>query len=429
MTKTETNEGLPTQIKRPLQFTCFAIAAFLAFSFIWSATAQIATTVRVPGSIASDQPTHDIQHLRGGQIERVAVKLHQQIKANDLLFRFDMTDQILQRNSLQERRALLNNELIEISPRLMAGDLPIASEVSITPTTATFVLQDINLAHRISELRVRRDATEQRLAAKIREVLARQELRNIAAERLQKMEPLADTGIMSDQNMSELRQVVLNNDAVIATSESQIVNLEQGIEATGLRMQVLHSEHRRALAEKQHRHTSEIQEIEARIARLDHIISRAEVYAPATGQITELPYLSDGMVAGPGATLAVIAEPLLEAELALQIPPNYIDQTFVGQTGKLTIDGLPQRAAPILHAQITAISDEPVRDQYGGTLHYLARATIDNADLENAYTEMGEKFGLTVGMTLMIALEGEKTTLLSYLTAPLTQILSGAFEN
>lgn len=429
MIASKTETGLPTNIKRPLQYACLAITAFLAFAFIWAATAQIATTVRVPGIIASDRPSHQIQHPRGGQIEAVFVKLHDQTEAGDLMFRIDMADQILQRETLLARRTLLHDELVEISPRLSRGDLPIASEATITPTTATFVLQDVNLAHRISELRVRRDAAEERLAAKIRENLARLELRDIAAQRLERMIPLAEVGVMSDQNLSELRQVVLNNDAVIATSESQIVNLEQEIEATGLRMQVLHSEHRKALAEKQHRHRAEIQEIEGRMARLGHLISNAEVFAPVAGQVTELPFLSEGMVAGAGATLAVIAEPLQEAEIALQIPPNYIDQTHIGQTGLLTITGLPQRSAPILHATIRAISEEPVRDPNGTTLHYLARATIDPDDLDQAHAALGTQFGLTVGMPLMIALEGEKTTFLSYLTAPLTQIMGGAFEN
>lgn len=416
--------SLPKDIKRPLQLASFAILAFLAFVSVWSATAQIATTVRVPGLIAAERPSHRIQHPRGGQIEHISIKLHDQVSVGDLLFQFDVTDQLLQRATLLDRLQLLNDELVEIEPRLNRRDLPFTSEAEITPTTASFVMQDVNLAHRISELRVRRDAAGQRLDAKLRENLARQELRDIAATRLARMEPLAESGTMSTQQITELRQVVLSSDAQIATSESQIVALEQEIAATSLRMQVLHSDHRKMLADQQQRHRAEIQEIEGRIARLDHLIANAEIHAPAAGQITELPFHAQGMVAGPGATLAVVAEPLKGAEISLQIPPNYIDQTFVGQSGLITIPGLPQRAAPILHGEILAIADEPVRDQNGTTMHYLARALIDADDIAAA-----NGLTLTVGMPLSIALEGEKTTLLSYVTAPLTQILTGAFEN
>lgn len=424
-----TTSAMPSAIKRPLKLASIALAVFLGFAAVWASTAQIATTVRVPGMIVSDRPSHQIQHPRGGQIGSVEVAIHEEVRAGDLLFTFDMADQILQRDTLLARRDHIRAEMTEISPRLAQNDLPVGSEAEITPVTASFVLQDVNLAHRISELRVRRDAAEERLTAKIRENAARIEMRDMASARLTRLQPLNETGVMSDQTLDQLRQTILNSEAVIATTESQIISLEQEIEATSLRMQVLHSDHRKTLAERQLRHQVELQEVEGRIARLTHLIDQAEVFASTSGQITDLPFHTDGMVAGPGATLATITEPLKDAEIELQIPTHYVDQTRVDQTGLLTITGLPQRNAPVLHMTVTAIADEPVRDPQGTPIHYLARGLIAEDDLTTAQLALGDRFSLAVGMPVSAALEGDKVTFLSYLTAPLTQIFQGAFED
>ena len=424
-----TQSSMPAAIKRPLKLASIALVLFLGFAATWASTAQIATTVRVPGLIVSDRPSHQIQHPRGGQIGEVLVTLHQKVREGDLLFTLDMADQILQRDTLLARRDHILAEMTEISPRLMQNDLPVGSEAEITPVTASFVLQDVNLAHRISELRVRRDAAVERLDAKIRENSARIEMRDMAVARLARLEPLGESGVMSDQTLDQLRQSILNSEAIIATSESQIISLEQEIEATSLRMQVLHSDHRKVLAERQLRHQVELQEVEGRIARLSHLIDQADVHASTSGQITDLPFHTNGMVAGTGATLATITEPLQDAEIELQIPTHYVDQTRVDQTGLLTITGLPQRSAPVLHMTVTAIADEPVRDPQGNPIHYLARGLIEEDDLATAQLALGDRFNLSVGMPVSAALEGDKVTFLSYLTAPLTQIFQGAFED
>ena len=130
-------QRLPADIKRPLLLTAFALVAFFAFAGVWATTAQIATTVRVPGTITSDRPSFLVQHPRGGQIGAVLAELHSTVQRGDLLYTFDMADQTLQQNTLIARRDHIIAEMVEISSRLSQNDFPITSTSQITPVTTS----------------------------------------------------------------------------------------------------------------------------------------------------------------------------------------------------------------------------------------------------------------------------------------------------
>ena len=423
-------DTIPQSILTDVKRAAAVVGAFLTLALGWAIFAPLTTTFRVDGEISSTTPSHLVQHPQGGRIETLAVSLHQQVEQGDLMLVLDATDIQLRRDMLVSRGKFLMTELSEIELRLthrMGG--PAGVQIPSTSIAEALEQRELQLEAELLKGRATATSARSRIKALNVEIEASDALRSQLEFRLSKSEVLSQKGILPETEVERAREDLLAAEAEVASLTSRLLALEAEANAADLQNQLRTVEFRRTLTDRRADLTRDLSQIDKEIAQIDHAIRRTRVHAPISGMVTELLPETAGTVVAPGATIAAISQPLDVPQLELQITPSYVDQTNVGQTGKLTISSLPARDTPDIQVSITSISDEPTKDPEGNPLYYVAQASIDAVDLDRARSVLASRFHLQLGMPVSVALEGDQTTLWDYLVAPITGIWRGAFQD
>lgn len=420
--------GLPPRITRPLNAAAAALALFLLVFGIWSAQGRFATTLHVPGSIGSTATSQPIQHQFGGKLSEVHVQMHQPVTKGDVLFRMDTADLDLQIAALEHRRDFLRAELLEIGQRLEAG--PFVETPATTPAQVllAYAVQDDALQVEMADLVEKARAAKEQEQQLSREITYLQQLHAILSTQSDRVATLANKGLATDQALESAQQRALELAARIAERESERAELREHAAGNARSAQLLKSRHEQDLATRQLMQSRELTAITGEHARLVLQRNEATLTAPVSGSVVSLEFPAAGATVPRGVTLAVIAQPLGDPHADLHVPPVYIDQVSVGQTGILTIPGLPQRNMPRIDVTVSGVAETPVRDPDGNALYYVARIGIDPGALKAAEARLGARFHLVAGMPVSAALNGAQTSLWHYLAAPLVDTLRMGFE-
>ncbi|MEM8774502.1 MAG: hypothetical protein AAGF53_05675 [Pseudomonadota bacterium] len=422
-------DKMPVEAVKSIWRAGVTVAVFVLSVFIWSSLAPIASTIRVSGEISSAEPSHDIQHSRGGRLKNVHIQLYDRVEVGDVIFSFDQTEQLLTRDALRQRAELIRSELVEIKSRLASASPPKRNaKHSNALVTRHFQEQDLVYKTRIEAGEKQVEASRMQRRFLQDELVANEELREQVALRLRKSALLVQRGFLPETEEERVRETLLQLDVEIAEQVSEMEALRSEIVSTKIQNDLIAAEHFQSLAQMQIDNERELIGIEAELARIEHEIEASQVVSTTAGMITSLDFDTPNMVAPPGATLAVISQPLAEPKLELRVPAVHIDQVAPGQQGMLTITSLPARNAPELKILVHSVSEEPVKDQEGNALHYLAKATISADDLSKAKGMLDDRFQLFLGMPVSVALAGDSVTLWEFLTEPLVGIWQGAFE-
>ncbi|KNG94798.1 HlyD family efflux transporter periplasmic adaptor subunit [Pseudaestuariivita atlantica] len=420
----------PVAVTRNLYAAGFVLVGFLSAALIWAIGAEIATTLRVPGSISPNAPSHGVQHPTGGRIAAVHVSLHQQVRAGQILFDLDMSEARLRRASLRATAEALQAEIAAADLRLGAEDVTqVAPPLGTSAVTEAFAQQDAQLRAQIAAQDAIADAAEAQLRVLGAQSDLQEELLSVVEARAAKTGSLRDRGLAADTVVEELEQRALQLRVSETSAEARMRALAGQVREARLQAGLVRQARRQALADLKLANLKRLTGIEGDIALLELQIDGARVAAPVDGQITDLPVAVAGQVARPGQTLATISQPLQAPGIDLKVPVRLADQVRVGQDGLLTIDSLPQRSAPILRVKVTRLAAEPVRDEAGTAQFYTGAAELFADDVALARDTLGARFQLAVGMPVNVALNGAETTLWSYLTAPFAAMWKGAFED
>ncbi|MEO0487672.1 MAG: HlyD family efflux transporter periplasmic adaptor subunit [Pseudomonadota bacterium] len=417
---------LPQGIRRLVQLGGVAVAGFLVFVGVWSSTAHITTTLRLPGVLSPEAPSYEVQHDSGGRVSELHVELHEEVAPGDLLFMLDVSDEVTQLNALKEREVLLSAELAAIAPRLEVAP---EREVVVESVRMAYAAQDTAFSARLAQLDGEAAGIESRRAVLVARRAAQAAQVALSRDQFERELELSGKGLIPVARFEASARDLHDGEAALLALRAEDIDLAQRADDVALRRSLVAEERRERLATTRLRQERDLIDTRARIARLEETVARAEIRAPVAGKVTQLPIVTTGMVAAPGMTLAVLSQAVREPLIDLYVPPSYIDQVREGQDGLLTIPALPQRSAPMLRVTITDLAREPLRDPEGNSIHYLARAKVHDEDVAAAEAKLGERFQLSVGMPVNAAMNGRDTTLWEFVAGPFTGLLGAAFED
>ena len=419
-----------SKVRRDIRHASAAIAAGVALALCWAVFAPVAVTIRVNGEISSSQPSHPVQHPNGGRIETVVADLYDRVETGDLILTFDTREQELRQKALSERAEFLRAELHEINARLSDGLKlrPLDYSTVTNAVSRLFEQRETVLAAQLASGTSKINAASARRVLLKRELSAQEKLRDQIRGRIRKSEELAAKGLLAQIRVENMRESLMEVDVDIYGSMSEIEQLTSDIATTGKQNELAEARYEQTLSESRLANQRELIEIEAELARVEHLLAKSEVRATASGMITSLDYKTPDMVAPPGATLAVISQPILEPKIELRIPAAHIDQVFPGQSGKLTVTSLAQRDAPEISVTLVSIAEEPVETREDMPAFYSAKASISPADLETARATLADRFQLVLGMPVTVALAADEITFWKYVSGPLAGVWSTAFQ-
>ena len=168
---------------------------------------------------------------------------------------------------------------------------------------------------------------------------------------------------------------------------------------------------------------SELLDVRERLKAAEDIMLRTDIRAPQAGVVMGLNVHTEAGVIAPGQRLLDIVPEDDTLVIEAQVTPNDIDVVYAGLPAQVRLTAFKQRNTPLLDGKLTRVSADSFTDERSGASYFLARVTIDAAELKKL-----DGRELYPGMGAEVMIKTGKRTTMDYILAPLTDSLRRAFR-
>jgi HlyD family secretion protein len=245
------------------------------------------------------------------------------------------------------------------------------------------------------------------------------EQQRLLSQELDGMRELEKKGFASTNRLRALERALAELRGREAAMTAEIARAGEGQGET--RMQSL-SIRRSALEDV----ATELRDTQARLSEvLPKLIAareqldRAQVRAPASGQVVGLTVFTVGGVVAPGQTLMEIVPDNKNLVIQAQVSPQDADDVFQGQVAQVRFSGVHDRTLPLLTGRVRMISADSFTDEKTDRSYFRSEIEVPEAELQLVRGALG-RGQLRPGLPVEVVLNVRKRTALQYLLEPLT---------
>lgn len=409
--------------------TLFAIALVGGIGS-WAVTARLSGAVIAQGTVQIDEDLKVVQHIDGGVVREIAVRVGDRVTADQVLLRLDATQ-------AQAEHAILSGQMVELEARRFrllaerddrAGlDVPPSflsqnksGQVAVDEETQLF---DSNLTFRTSQL----DQMQLQLSQLQQEVvgLEAQQAANASefalanAER-QRLSELASGQLVEVSRLTAAERDTARLEGQRGEVEAAIARAQSRISELQLRIMGMDSD-RRSVAQRELRTVdAQLSELRERLYAATARLDRVEIVAPASGVINELNVSTVGGVISPAERLLTIVPDDADLTIEFRVAVNDIDQVTVGKEATLRFSAFNQRVTPEAEGQVTRVAAAAQVDPATGQSYY--NAVVEVTDEAIDVTQ------LVPGMPVEVFVQTEEQSAIAYFMKPFTDQVSRAFR-
>ena len=129
---------------------------------------------------------------------------------------------------------------------------------------------------------------------------------------------------------------------------------------------------------------AELVDVSERLKAAEDILLRTDIRAPQAGVVMGLNVHTETGVIAPGQRLLDIVPEDDTLVIEAQVSPNDIDVVYAGLPSQVRLTAFKQRNTPLLAGKLTRVSADSFTDERSGASYFLARVTIDAAELKEA---------------------------------------------
>ena len=401
----------------------------------WAATTELAGAVVASGTVVVNSNVKKVQHPTGGVVADLLVREGALVRAGDVVMRLDETTTranlaIVTKgvDDMHARKARLVAERDGSEAVLFPADL-------MDRIGHPDVVGAVDSERKLFELRRSARAGQKSQLAK-RIVQLEDEIRGHSALQDSKAEEINLIGReldgvrdLWDKKLVQLnRLTALEREAArlkgeraqsIATTaqargkvseiELQIIQIDQD----------LSSEVAKELREVE----SKIGEFTERKVAAEDQLKRIDIRAPQDGHVLQLAVHTVGGVISAGDVIMQIVPQADDLSVEAKVPPQEIDQLYIGQAAGLRFSAFNQRTTPEISGTVSRISADISADQRTGQNFYTVRVAIAKEEI----AKLGD-VRLVPGMPVEIFAKTYDRTVLSYFVKPLHDQAARAFR-
>lgn len=394
----------------------------------WAAQAKLAGAVISHGEVVVSGETKQVQHVDGGTIVAIPVKVGDLVQKGEVLLKLDDTqigielsivrDQIGQLTAMRARllaerdgRHSLDLSGLTLSPDMAAEETKLFSENARLREN-----QKQQIAFQIDQLQNQIAGLEEQHDASV----AEDDLLQSEASQQEKLVSggLAKTAELRDlkRQLVRIKGTIGNVTASIAEARGQISELQVKLLSID---QNSRSEAQKELVATEGR----LAELKQRGTALEHRLQRATVRAPETGYIYDLQAHTIGGVVSPGQVIMSIVPQDSELKVDVKVSPVDIDRVTLGQGARMRFTTFNRRTTPEIAGTVDLISAATLTDRATNSSYYKTSIKFAPGDLG----ALSEK--LAPGMPVEVYIETEERTVISYLAKPfIDQAMKGFRE-
>jgi HlyD family secretion protein len=396
----------------------------------WAVTAKLSGAVIGQGTVQIDEDLKVVQHVDGGVVREIAVRVGERVHEGQVLLRLDATQ-------AQAEYAILSGQIVELDARrfrllaerdnLTGLDVP-ASFVAENPFAQLAVdeetqLFDSNLAFRTTQL----DQMQLQLSQLQQEIvgLEAQQAANasefaLASEELQRLRELASGQLVETSRLTSAERDAARLEGQMGEARAAIARAKSRISELQLRIMGMDSD-RRTVAQRELRTVdAQLAELRERVNAASARLDRIDIVAPASGVVNELNVSTLGGVVSPAERLLTIVPDDADLTIEFRVAVTDIDQVTVGKEATLRFSAFNQRVTPEADGVVTRVAAAAQVDQATGLSYYTADVEVMDGAVDVTQ--------LVPGMPVEVFVQTEEQSAIAYFMKPFTDQVSRAFR-
>ena len=416
--------------RKTKRYGLIVIALFFGVFGGWAVLAPLAGAIIVEGSVKVDSYRKTVQHLEGGIVREILVKVGDQVQQGQPLILLNEIQasavvDVLRIQHAGEMakaarlRAEKGRQKTIAFPESLAGSTDPRMSALLSAEKASFEArrqlvdsQALLLRTQIGEVREEIKGLESQIKFADQYIgYTREEL--AINERLIKENFVAYTRILT------LKRQIVEKEEDRGEFVALVSQAKQKISERELRIITLYDNYVKEATEELRDVERRIADLEERLRPSQDQLQRMTISAPIAGEVVGLKVTTVGGVIAPRESLMDIVprNPRVIAEGRVQVAD--IDEVTVGQRVEVMLSAYKRRTTPKVSGKITYVSGDTLTDPGPNAMPYfLVHIEVDPASL----AEIGN-LPLTPGMPVTAFVRTRERTLLHYMLEPITDTL------
>lgn len=410
-----------------------ALVCLLGFGgFIgWAALAPLAQGVPAAGQVVVENQRQVVQHLEGGIIEELLIRDGDQVEAGQALLTLQETasqaarDEVLQEiasltGSLQRLEALRDGESEPDFSPLAGIGLSAAERTDVEHRQQDlFEQQRDSFAADIAVLTARRDGARSSQSLQARQVAATNRALDAARGQL---ELLRERYGRQMARLDEIRAMERDTAALEAdisrlrASMQDAATLERDLDG---QIEQARAEFLRQISADQLDVRTRLAQVRERLNAAQDVLNRSVIHAPASGEVLNLRFSTEGGVVRPGEPILEIVPAAGEMTVSARIQPADRASVYEGQSVRTRLTAYKSWTTPRLDGEVISVSADLKTDQVTGAPYYEVRIRIPAEEAARL-----EGLDVIPGMPVEVFIfSGSSRTTLDYIFEPIGESL------
>lgn len=368
--------------------TLWLLLVVVSCFYLWARWAEITEVTRAPGVVIASSKTKVVQSPETGVVAEIFVSEGTRVESGQLVVTLEREQSASAVAELEAEKASLQAVRARLRSEIDGSKLRFPDEVKKFPA---FVEAQRSL------YATRARALSEELGS-IDEVM-----RSIEAE------------------LKLLRPLLERNDV----SEVEVLRLERQLEESLGRSKNLSNRFKKESAEELSRVEEQLASVKQRLNQSQDRLNRTDLRAPVNGIVKNLAVTTIGGVVAPGEIILEILPVDDNLIIEVEIPPAEIAFINLGMPATIKMDAYDYTIFGDLAGELVYVSpDTLVKETETGTSAFY------RAQIETTGKRFSKRpdfvFNIIPGMTAMVEIETGSSTVLSYLTKPVTKTLTNA---
>jgi HlyD family secretion protein len=368
-------------------------SALLVFGFGgWAVFATISGAVVASGQVEVESNRQVVQHLDGGLVKSLHVKEGDEVVAGQVLISLDG-------QSLQSEHAIVAGQLAEVIARkarliaerddleaLSLGELHDGSASTddqlrlFEARRATYLGQIDQLEKRQAQIAEQETGLKEQLAALEKQI-------GLVATDLKREQTLLDKGHVDVSRKSAFQKDEARLVGEVGQVRAALAASRERISEVSLEILNLQSLRREAATDELRQIGPVEIELQERQLHLDNKIANLDIRAPSSGIVFGLSVTTIGAVIKPADPLLFIVPQDRPMIVALQLPPNGVDNVFPGQSVRLVFPAFASKVTADVFGEVLFVSADAIQDPRSQASYFR----VDVAIPPEALTVLGEE--------------------------------------
>ena len=417
-------------LRKPVVTGLIVIGVFVFGLGIWAAASQIRGAVAAPGVFRVEASRKTLKSRDGGVVREINVREGDEVKAGQLLLKFDDTVPKAQVDIYQNQydaalmqAARLRAEIVR-SPLVIPAELqsrradPRVSAIILNEQTVYDVrksaveAQAAILNQRFDQLQSARSGLQIQADSAVEQIA-------LSEEELQGYKTLLEKGFAPKTLVLRLERQLSESKAKRGALMAEITRNGQQAGETRLQLASLYEQRASESA-------GNLRDVEARMTDLGPRLNAAregliqtEVRAPAAGYVLGLSQHTVGGVAGSGEVLMEVVPSNAPLVISAEVRPSDIDEVRPGMSALVMLQAYNSYRVPKIEADVLNVSADSIVNPETKTSYYRVELRIKPEELR----KLPKGVRLYPGMQVSVMIMTGKRTVLSFLLGPIGQLL------